>query len=157
MAAQARTVCASQAQWTTRFYRAIASGCIPVTWFINMHQPYEDFLGLDYSKFTVNIMPWQLPQTNAILAKLEAEPARLRAMQLELRRVQPRFSWNRALPDNAPQTITAMLRARGETFRELHGTCPPRSDVVFYKMGLLEMKFQENIYLNNPFMHWAWV
>ena len=67
-----------------------------------------------------------------------------------------RFSWNRQLPDNAPQTITAMLRARGETFRELHRTCPPRSDVVFYKMGLLETKFQENIYLNNPFMHWVW-
>ena len=81
---------APQAQWTTRFYRAIVSGCIPVTWYVNMRQPYQDFLGLDYSKFTVNIMPSQLGVTNDVLAAIQRTPGRLRAMQLELRRVQAR-------------------------------------------------------------------
>ena len=121
-----------------------------------MHQPYEDFLGLDYSKFTVNIMPWQLAHTNQILARLEARPDKLRAMQQELARVQPYFAWNRLVPNSAPSTITAMLRQRGDTFKDLHATCPNRSDAVFYKVGLLELKFQENIY-HQPFMMWHYV
>ena len=145
-----------QAQWTTRFFRAILMGCIPVTYFVNADQPFEKELGLDYTKFTVNIMPGQLRSSNEFLAGIQHNPSKLRAMQLELRKVQARFSWNRAVADSAPQTIVNLLRQRGETFKELHASCPPRREHFFSVVGTLEVKFQENIYVNNPFMYWNW-
>ena len=145
-----------QAQWTTRFFRAILMGCIPVTFFVNADQPFEKELGLDYSIFTINIMPGQLRHSNQILAGVHDHPKRLRAMQMELRKVQARFSWNRAVAGNAPQTIVDVLRQRGNSFKELHASCPPRREHFFSVVGTLEVKFQENIYLNNPFMYWHW-
>ena len=145
-----------QAQWTTRFFRAILMGCIPVTFFVNSDQPFEKELGLDYTKFTVNIVPGQIRSSNQILAGIQGRPERLMAMQRELRRVQSRFSWNREVGDNAPQTIASLLRQRGETFKELHASCPGRNGGFFSVVGALEVKFQENIYLHNPFMYWNW-
>ena len=80
-------------QHTLRVYRAIIFGCIPVTLFKANESPYERFLGIDYSKFTVNINPDELHLLQPTLTSLLARPHAIAELQASLRKVQSKFVW----------------------------------------------------------------
>ena len=82
------------AQHTLRVWRAIIFGCIPVTLFSANDVPYQQFLNLDYSKFTVNINPSEWYLLQPILRGLLARPDRIACLQTELAKAQAMFLWD---------------------------------------------------------------
>ena len=48
---------AGSTQDSTRVWRALALGCIPVTFFRAVELPFARRLGLDYSQFVINVQP----------------------------------------------------------------------------------------------------
>ena len=55
--AQAARARAGGTQDSTRVWRALIYGCIPVTYFRAMELPFMRRLGIDYGQFSVNIQP----------------------------------------------------------------------------------------------------
>ncbi len=94
MARSVFCVCAPGAtQDTTRLYKAILKGCIPVTFFRANELPFARFLGLPYEDFTLNIQPDDYAQLNDRVSALMGSPARLRRMQEALQAHQRHFTW----------------------------------------------------------------
>jgi hypothetical protein len=81
--------------WTQRFYDAIISGCIPVTFYRANKLPWTKF-GMDYSKFTVNIQPEQAGTLFNVLSNLQSQPHKIDQMQRDLSLVQEMFLWSRS-------------------------------------------------------------
>ena len=147
-----------QAQWTTRFFRALSQGCIPVTFFANCDLPYNG-LGLDFSAFTVNVARHQLSMLNEILTSILQDAPRLRRMQHALADVQPMFSWDPQVEGNAAASITRMLQVRGATFKAAHSRseCMQPQQSVLAKLAGQEADFQRDPDGGNPFIKWNWV
>ena len=66
MAAAAFCVCPPGAtQDSTRMWRALLKGCIPVTFFRANDVPFARHLGINYSDFMVNLQPDDVRRTQA--------------------------------------------------------------------------------------------
>ncbi|CAL8466705.1 g6241 [Coccomyxa elongata] len=81
-------------QDTTRMFRAILKGCIPVTFFRANDLPFARFLGVPYGEFMLNIQPDDYPQLNDRISRILASPQRLRHMQDALVAYQKNFLWS---------------------------------------------------------------
>ena len=145
-----------QAQWTTRFFRALHQGCIPLTFWVNSDMPYKD-LGLDFSEFTVNVAPPQISAVNHILLALVADQPRLLRLQQALEAAQRYFSWSPDIAGNAPASITAVLRAKGAKLAQTAARCSQPQQRVLKQLAEQEALFQANVTGGNPFMAWHWV
>jgi hypothetical protein len=67
---------AGSTQDSTRVWRALALGCIPVTFFRAAELPFARRLGLDYTRFTVNIQPDDYRGVQACARALRVAPMR---------------------------------------------------------------------------------
>jgi len=85
------------AQHTLRMSRSILSGCIPLTQFSAYDSPYQRNLGLDYTRFSININQDELHLLRPMLMGLLARPQRIMKMQRELAAVQKHFLWNQGV------------------------------------------------------------
>ena len=85
---------AGSTQDSTRVWRALALGCIPVTFFRAAELPFARRLGLDYTDVTVNVQP---DDYRGLQARARARPARRRAGGVGR-------AWARAIP--LPVAIT---------------------------------------------------
>lgn len=103
-------------QQTLRTYRAIASGCIPVTYTRAFDRPFERILGLEWEKFTVNINPDEHHLTRAILTELLLDTKRLHTMQQSLQSVQAYFWRNPRSSDGLEANLVRELTILGERF-----------------------------------------
>ena len=90
-----------------RAFHAIALGCIPVIIqddgsgrYPSVLQAFEGLL-LDWRAFSVRLTYADLPQLPAILRKLQADPAAMRAKRAALAAVFPRMLWRVATPGGA--------------------------------------------------------
>ena len=83
-------------QHTLRVYRAIIFGCIPVTLFKANESPYEQFSGINYSKFTVNINPDERHLLQPTLTSLLARPHAIAELQASLSEVQSMFVYDQS-------------------------------------------------------------
>ncbi|KAK9819148.1 hypothetical protein WJX81_000453 [Elliptochloris bilobata] len=99
-------------QDSTRVWRALTLGCIPVTFFRATELPFARRLGLDYSQFVVNVQPDDYRGLQARLAALLGKPEQVRALQEGVRRHQVRFLWDPALPSGVYANIEAELAMR---------------------------------------------
>ena len=79
---------------TSRFYRAIRRGCIPVTFFRANRLPFDDVL--DYDAATLNLEPSDVNSTINALDELLRDPDRLAAKRHALGRLQRWFDWEAA-------------------------------------------------------------
>ena len=75
---------------TSRFWRSIRRGCIPVTFFRAYELPFQH-LGVDYSKFTVNIEPDSIGDLNDILTYYLRNRDELARLMRNLTHVQRKF------------------------------------------------------------------
>jgi hypothetical protein len=82
-----------------RHYRAIISGCIPVTFFHAYDIPYAKHLRLDWAAFSVNIEPDDIERVNDILGAILEDKPRLLQLQEELERVAPMFVYGEVIRD----------------------------------------------------------
>ena len=144
-----------QAQWTTRFFRALHQGCIPVTFWVNSDLPYKT-VGLDFSQFTVNVAPPQLGAVNHVLLTIMNDPPRLLRMQQALAAAQHFFSWNPQVAGNAAASITAMLQAKAAKLPPRSGKCAAPKPAVLKQLADQEAAFEADLVGGNPFMSWHW-
>ena len=94
MATSTFCVCAPGAtQDTTRLFKAILKGCIPVTFFRANELPFARFLGVPYEDFVLNIQPDDYHRLNDRVTAIMESPARLRRMQEALQAHQRHFTW----------------------------------------------------------------
>lgn len=77
---------------TSRFWKAIRRGCIPVTFFKGYDLPFAGVI--DYSAATVNIAPDNIATMSSVLIDLLNSPARLLALQQNLEQIQLKLIWN---------------------------------------------------------------
>ena len=94
-----------------RAFHAIALGCIPVIIqddgsgrYPSVLQAFEGLL-LDWRAFSVRLTYAALPQLPAILRKLQADPAAMRAKRAALAAVFPRMLWRVATPEGARRAL----------------------------------------------------
>ena len=73
--AQAARTRAGGTQDSTRVWRALIYGCIPVTYFRAVELPFMRRLGIDYGQFSVNIQPDDFDTTQAGLPPAPAQAA----------------------------------------------------------------------------------
>ena len=76
---------------TSRFWRALRRGCIPVTFFRAYDLPFSEVV--DYSKFTVNIQPDNIHTMHNILAGILQDNQRLHVLQQEVQKAQKLLVW----------------------------------------------------------------
>lgn len=76
---------------TSRFWRALRRGCIPVTFFRAYQLPFSSVL--DYSKATVNIQPDNIHTLHHILTSILRNRIRLQSLQQEVNRIQKSLIW----------------------------------------------------------------
>ena len=76
---------------TSRFWRALRRGCIPVTFFRAYQLPFSDVI--DYSKATVNIQPYNIHTLHQTITNILNNKARLQALQQEVDRIQKLLLW----------------------------------------------------------------
>ncbi|CAI5532039.1 unnamed protein product [Closterium sp. Naga37s-1] len=72
-------------QWTSRPFKALISGCIPVTFFRDHDNPWDD--ELDYSSFSINIDPDDIA---SLRSRLETAP--VEQLQRGVERVQTPYT-----------------------------------------------------------------
>lgn len=78
-------------QWTSRFPKAILAGCIPITFYREHDNPWQD--DIDYELFSINIDVDAMDTLKDRIEEVLNNPGRLRVMQQELVRVQDLFLW----------------------------------------------------------------
>ena len=76
---------------TSRFWRSLRRGCIPVTFFRAYELPFSS--EIDYSAFTVNIQPDNIHTMHSVLAGILHDKNRLRGLQQQVQRVQRMLVW----------------------------------------------------------------
>ena len=101
-----------KSSWTARLYNAIASGCIPVTFYRAVDQPWQQRLGMDYSRFTVNIPPDEIHKMPAIVESILENATATRTLQQRVLRVRSRLLWTQPQP--------SALRERSEKVTALN-------------------------------------
>lgn len=91
------------ASWTARYYEAIQSGCIPVTFHeelkardeggpdLRIHMPFDSIIA--YSAFTLNVPPNAVMELPTLLAAAAANPGQLRRMQASLLSARAMLDW----------------------------------------------------------------
>ena len=108
-------------QATLRMARSIVFGCIPVTFFRGYDQPYEHFLRMDYTKFSVNINPDEFHLVRPIITRLLTDKVKLAGLQAELRKVQTLFVDDRDTGGGVSQALLESLLvhpSRGISLRQ---------------------------------------
>ncbi|CAI5509728.1 unnamed protein product, partial [Closterium sp. Naga37s-1] len=73
-------------QWTMCLGKAVLAGCIPVTFFRDNDNPWQDVL--DYSRFSMNVDPDDIPSLSDRLHALLRSPPLLLRLQHNVRAVQ---------------------------------------------------------------------
>ncbi|CAI5964621.1 unnamed protein product [Closterium sp. NIES-64] len=73
-------------QWTSRPFKALISGCIPVTFFREHDNPWQD--ELEYSSFSINIDPDNIWQLKERIDAVRNQPELLQRMQKNVVGVQ---------------------------------------------------------------------
>ena len=76
---------------TSRFWRALRRGCIPVTFFRAYELPFSG--NIDYSHATVNVQPDNIHSMHNILAVILQDKHRLHALQQEVHKIQKLLVW----------------------------------------------------------------
>ena len=76
---------------TSRFWRALRRGCIPVTFFRAYQLPFSGTI--DYSSATVNIQPDNIHTLHNVLAGILHDKERLRALQQQVQTLQQMLVW----------------------------------------------------------------
>eukprot|EP00850_Spirogloea_muscicola_P004938 SM000022S07152 [mRNA] locus=s22:212984:214534:+ [translate_table: standard] len=102
-------------QWTSRPFKAILAGCIPVTFFREHDNPWQD--ELDYAKVSINIDPDHIFTLKDRLDAILRKPARLRAMQRSLAAIQEYFVWDEECPQGVQMRVVRALRQRARQVR----------------------------------------
>lgn len=82
------------AQHTLRVFRSIVFGCIPITFFQANDSPYERFLGLNYSAFSINFLPSEAHLLQQAIQTILEDPIRVPQLQRNLQDVQKLFVWD---------------------------------------------------------------
>ncbi|CAI5481658.1 unnamed protein product [Closterium sp. Yama58-4] len=93
-------------QWTSRPFKAIISGCIPVTFFRGHANPWDD--ELDYSTVSVNIDPDEL---HTLKERLDAVP--IKKLQRNIEQIQEAYRWTGVYNKGAEAMLIKRLRQRG--------------------------------------------
>ena len=70
-------LCAGGTQDSTRVWRAIIYGCVPVTYFRAVELPFMRRLGIDYGRFSINIQPDDYDTTQARARAVQSPHCRL--------------------------------------------------------------------------------
>ena len=142
---------------TTRFFRALHQGCIPVTFWVNSDLPYRT-MGLDFSRFSVNISPPQIAGVKPCAAgpSCTISPGLLRMAAGARRSAALLFPGTQRSRPNAPASITAMLQAKATQLPSHGGKCTAPKQKVLKQLADQEAAFQLDIVAGNPFMHWNW-
>jgi hypothetical protein len=73
------------------FWMAVTAGCIPVSFLNAEDQPFGSYI--DYSSFSVNVMPYEANSTQAYIDQILQDKFELRRMQYNLHKAQDAFSW----------------------------------------------------------------
>ncbi|CAI7860728.1 unnamed protein product [Closterium sp. NIES-53] len=102
-------------QWTSRPFKALISGCIPVTFFREHDNPWQD--ELEYSSFSINIDPDNIWQLKERIDAVRNQPELLQRMQKNVVRVQELFRWTGALDRSAESMLIRRLRKRAADLR----------------------------------------
>ena len=76
---------------TSRFWRSLRRGCIPVTFFRAYELPFAD--AIDYSTATVNIQPDNIATMSSVLTDILNNPAKLLSLQQNVEKVQNMIVW----------------------------------------------------------------
>jgi hypothetical protein len=97
---------------TTRLWRALILGCIPVTFFRACEMPFGRYLDIDYQQFTINIQPDDYEETPRILNFVLNDHTTLRSLQRGVLTYQTRFLWDYQVPKGVYANIDAELRHR---------------------------------------------
>ena len=79
---------------TSRFWRAIRRGCVPITYFRANRLAFDDVL--DYGAATLNLEPSDVNLTMDAIAELLRDKERLAATQRALGRIQRWLDWEAA-------------------------------------------------------------
>eukprot|EP00271_Cylindrocystis_brebissonii_P020415 TRINITY_DN6746_c0_g1_i2.p1 TRINITY_DN6746_c0_g1~~TRINITY_DN6746_c0_g1_i2.p1 ORF type:complete len:518 (+),score=77.61 TRINITY_DN6746_c0_g1_i2:169-1722(+) len=102
-------------QWTTRPIKALLAGCIPVTFYRDHDNPWQD--EVNYLEFSVNVDPDQLPSLQSRLAALASDGPHLQAMQRKIAALRPQFQWNASSPLGVEHSSLRRLLQRALTLR----------------------------------------
>ncbi|CAI5986192.1 unnamed protein product [Closterium sp. NIES-64] len=92
-------------QWTSRPFKALISGCIPVTFFREHDNPWQR--SLNYDSFSINIDPDDVPSMRARL-----EQADVPRLQKGVEKVQALFRWSGSWSEGAESMLLQELRAK---------------------------------------------
>ncbi|CAI5987024.1 unnamed protein product, partial [Closterium sp. NIES-64] len=92
-------------QWTSRPFKALISGCIPVTFFREHDNPWQR--SLNYDAFSINIDPDDVPSMRASL-----EQADVPRLQKGVEKVQALFRWSGSWSEGAESMLLQELRAK---------------------------------------------
>ncbi|GJP33812.1 hypothetical protein CLOM_g18321 [Closterium sp. NIES-68] len=93
-------------QWTSRPFKALISGCIPVTFFREHDNPWAD--ELDYSTVSVNMDPDEL---HTLKERLDAVP--VKKLQRNIEAIQEAYRWTGEYNRGAEAMLLKRLRQRG--------------------------------------------
>lgn len=110
----------SQVAHTSRFWRSIRRGCIPVAWYRGYARPFES--SIDYASFTLDIDPSAVDSTFDAVRMLVGNPQELARKQAALQRAQDLLMWER--PETQPgiaQLFLLELERRAIEARRYHG------------------------------------
>ena len=77
---------------TSRFWRSLRRGCIPVTFFQGYQLPFSD--SIDYASFTVNILPDSIHTMHDVLTSLLNNRSRQQSLQHQIQQIQPLLVWD---------------------------------------------------------------
>ena len=80
---------------TSRFWRALRRGCVPVTFFRAFDLAFA--AQIDYSSATVNIQPDNIHTVHHVLNSILKHKARLRKLQQQVQKIQTLLIWEDAM------------------------------------------------------------
>ena len=76
---------------TSRFWKALRRGCIPVTFFRAFDLPFSS--AIDYQAATVNIQPDNVQSMSSVLTSILSNPDKLLSLQLNVEKIQKMIVW----------------------------------------------------------------
>lgn len=97
-------------QWTSRPMKSILSGCIPITFYREHSNPWDDII--DYSSFSINIDPDALASLPGRIEEVLQTPGKLEEMHLQLKYVQEYFRWSGELESGVEAMVILKLQQR---------------------------------------------
>jgi len=97
-------------QDSSRLYRAIFNGCIPVTFFSNVDPPYLQ-QGVRWDEFSINIGLPNLHNTDLILRSVLGDWEQVEALQRGVTAVQQKFNWDRASIEGVQAQVVRKMQS----------------------------------------------